>query len=104
MIKHSYYQDIQKIKNDFLDYSLKFQQFNTQILENIKNAEDTKTFDEINADFKIQNNKVSEMFTKQNEEIKIMEPCLVSLERINQQNSDLLKPIELLTEEVNSYI
>lgn len=86
-----------------MDYTLQFQKFNTQFLENIKNAEDTKTFDEINADFKIQNNEASKMFTQQNEAMKIMEPCVISLERINQQNSDLLKPVEILTDEVNSY-
>jgi len=69
-------------------------------LENIKNAEDSKTYDKINADIKIQNNELSEMFIKQDEGIKDMAPCLVSLERIHKNNFNLLEPIEHLTDEV----
>jgi len=83
-----------------MNYSIQFQQFNAQFLENIENAKDTKTYDKINAEIKTQNNEISEMFTKQDEGIKDMEPCLVSLERIHKNNSDLLEPIEHLTDEV----
>lgn len=57
-------------------------------------------YDEINADFKKQNHEISKMFTEQNKGIKDMEPCLKTLERIHKQNSDLLEPIEHLTDEV----
>lgn len=83
-----------------MNYNLQFQQFNTQFFEYVKNTEDTKTYDEINANFNVQNNEMSEMFTKQDKSLKDIEPCLVSLERIHKQNSDLLEPIEHLTNEV----
>lgn len=40
------------------------------------------------------------MFVKQDKGIKDLKPCLVSLERTNNQNSDLLVPIQHLTDEV----
>lgn len=57
-------------------------------------------YDEINSDFQIQNTEMSEMFIKQNKCVKDIEPCLVTLERIHKQNSNLLEPIEHLTDEV----
>lgn len=83
-----------------MNYNLQCQQFSTQFLDDIKNAEDVKIFDELSKDFKTQNNEMSEMFMIQDKEIKDMEPCLVSLERTHKQNSDLLEPIEHLTDEV----
>lgn len=72
-------------------------------MENIKNAEDTKIYDELNENFKIQNNEISDMFIKHDKGLKDMEPCLITLERLHKQNSDLLDPIEHITDEV-SYI
>lgn len=83
-----------------MNYALQFQQFNTQFLEHIKNAEDTNIYDEINTNFNTQNNEITEMFVKQDEDLKNLDPCLVSLERIHKQNSDLIEPIEQLTDEV----
>lgn len=83
-----------------MNYNIQFQQFNTQFLENIKNAENTKTFDEINENFKIQNNEITDMFIKHDTVVKDMEPCLSTLEKIHKQNSNLLQPIEYLTDEV----
>lgn len=83
-----------------MNYNLQCQQFSTQFLDDMKNAEDTKSFDELNKDFKTQNNEMSKMFIVQNNGIKEMEPCLVVLERILQQNSELLEPIKHLTDEV----
>lgn len=83
-----------------MNYILQCQQFNTQFLENIKNAEDTNIYDEINADFNTQNKEITKMFIKQDEGMQNLEPCLISLERIHKQNSDLLEPIEHLTDEV----
>lgn len=83
-----------------MNYNLHFQQFSSQLLENIKDAEDTKLYDEINADFITQNNEISEMFIKQDKCVKDIEPCLETLGRIHKQNSDLLEPIENLTHEV----
>lgn len=85
-----------------MKYILQCQQFNTQFLENIEKAEDTTNYNEINEDFKTQNNEISDMFTKQIEEIKNMKPCLSSLESVHKQNSDLLEPIQHLTDEVNN--
>ncbi|XP_025204037.1 kinesin-like protein KIF11 [Melanaphis sacchari] len=85
---------IQKIKDNFLSYSLQFQQFNAQFLENIQNAEETKVYDEIHSEFNTQNNEISEMFLNQDKGIKDLIPCLQTLERIHLQNSDLVKPIE----------
>lgn len=59
-------------------------------------------YDEINLDFQIQNTEISKMFTKQEECVKDIEPCLVTLERIHKQNSNLLEPIEHLTDEVSN--
>lgn len=83
-----------------MNYKLQFQQFDKQFLESIKNAEDTNIYDEINANFNSQNNEILEMFVKQDEGLKDVEPCLVSLERIHKHNSDLIEPIEQLTDEV----
>lgn len=83
-----------------MNYNLQCQQFSLQFIENIENAEDTKTYDAINADIKTQNNELTEMFTKQEKCVKDMEPCLESLERIHKENSNLLEPIENLTDEV----
>lgn len=91
----------QELKDHFMNYNQQFHQFNTQFFEFMKYAEDTETHDKINADFEIQNDKISDMFTKQEKSIKdMMDPCLVSLERIHNQNSNLLEPIEHLTNEV----
>lgn len=57
-------------------------------------------YDEINTDIKTSNNEISEMFTKQDEGIKDIAPCLVSLDRVHKNNFDLLEPIEHLTHEV----
>lgn len=88
------------MKNDFVNFTLKCEQFNNQFLENIENIEDTKTYDEIIVDFKTQDNKLSEMFTTQNKGIQDIKPCLVSLERVHKQNSNLFEPIEHLIDEV----
>lgn len=85
-----------------MNYALQFQQFNTQFLENIKNAEDTNVYDEINTNFNTQNKEITEMFIKQDESLKDLDPCLVSLERIHKLNSNLIEPIEQLTDEVIS--
>lgn len=99
-----YLQKIQKIKDQFINYSLQFQQFNTQFLESIHNAEETKAYDEIHLEFNTQNNELSEMFTNQDKGIKDLIPCLQTLERIHLQNSDLLEPIEQHTNEVSLFI
>lgn len=83
-----------------MNYHSQFHQFSTQFFENIKNVEDTTTYDEINADFKTQNDEILQMFINQDKGIKDLKPCLVSLERTNNQNSDLLDPIQYLTDEV----
>lgn len=88
------------MKNNFVNFTLKFKQFNTEILENIENIEDTKSFDEIRVDLNTQDNKLSEMFSTQDKVIQDMKPCLVSLERVHEQNCNLLKPITHLTDEV----
>lgn len=88
------------MKDNFINYNVQFQQFNIQFLENIKNAENTKTYDEINEDFKIHNNEISDMFIKHDMGVKDMKPCLSTLERIHRENSNLLEPIENLTDEV----
>jgi len=80
---------------------LQCQQFNTQFLEDIQNVEETKTYDEIRLDFNTQNNEISEMFTNQDKGIKDLVPCLLTLERIHLQNSNLLQPIEHRTNEVS---
>ncbi|XP_022161919.1 kinesin-like protein KIF11 [Myzus persicae] len=90
---------IQKIKDQFFNYTLQCQQFNTQFLENIQNAEETKKYDEINLEFNTQNNEISEMFTNQDKGIKDLVPCVLTLERIHLQNSNLLEPIEHHTNE-----
>ncbi|VVC37337.1 Kinesin motor domain, conserved site,P-loop containing nucleoside triphosphate hydrolase,Kinesin motor [Cinara cedri] len=95
---------IQKLKNDFVNYNLQCQQFSTKFLDDITNAEDTKSFDELNNKFKTQTLEMSEMLTIQDKEIKDMEPCLVSLERIHKQNAELLEPIEHLTDENRSIV
>lgn len=94
MEKQETLKKIQKIKDNFLNYSLQFQQFNTQFLENIQHAEETKVYDEIHSEFNTQNNEISEMFTNQDKGIKDLMPCLLTLERIHLQNSNLIKPIE----------
>ncbi|XP_026810983.1 kinesin-like protein KIF11-B [Rhopalosiphum maidis] len=94
MEKQETLKKIQKIKDNYLNYSLQFQQFNTQFLENIQNAEETKVYDEIHSEFNAQNNEISEMFTNQDKGIKDLMPCLLTLERIHLQNSNLIKPIE----------
>jgi hypothetical protein len=88
------------MKNDFVNFTLKCEQFNAQFLDNIKNIEDTKSYDEIIVDFKTQDNKLSEMFTTQNKGIQDIKPCLVSLEKVHEQNCNLLQPIEHLIDEV----
>lgn len=80
---------------------MQFQQFNTQFLENIQNAEETKVYDEIHSEFNTQNNEISEMFTNQDKGIKDLIPCLQTLERIHLQNSNLIKPIEHNINEVS---
>lgn len=44
------------------------------------------------------------MFTDQDKGLKDLEPCLLTLEKINLQNSNLLKPIEQLTDDVSNNI
>lgn len=83
-----------------MHYHSQFNQFSSQFFEHIKNAEDTTTYDEINADFKTQNDEILQMFVNQDKEIQDLKPCLVSLERTNNQCSDLLEPIQNLTDEV----
>lgn len=85
-----------------MKFTLQCQQFNTQFLENIENAGDTKNYNEINENFKTQNNEISNMFTKQIDGIKDIKPCLISLENVHKQNSALLEPIQHLTDEVNN--
>ncbi|KAL5244371.1 hypothetical protein ACI65C_011781 [Semiaphis heraclei] len=99
MEKQETLKKIQKIKDQFINYNLQCQQFNTQFLENIQNAEETKAYDEIHSEFKTQNNELSEMFTNQDKGIKDLVPCLQTLERIHLQNSNLLEPIERHTNE-----
>ncbi|XP_027847145.2 kinesin-like protein KIF11 [Aphis gossypii] len=94
MEKQETLKKIQKIKDNFLNYSLQFQQFNTQFLENIQNAEETKVYDEIHSEFNTQNNEISDMFTNQDKGIKDLMPCVLTLEKIHLQNSNLIKPIE----------
>lgn len=83
-----------------MNYHSQFHQFSAQFFENIKDAEDTTIYDEINANFKTQNDEILQMFINQDNGIRDMIPCLVSLERTNNQNSDLLEPIRNLTDEV----
>lgn len=58
-------------------------------------------YDEIHSEFNTQNNEISEMFTNQDKGIKDLMPCLLTLERIHLQNSNLIKPIEHNINEVS---
>lgn len=74
--------------------------YSLQFLESIKIAEDTTRYEEINIDFKTQNDELSQMFIKQDKGIQDLKPCLVSLQRTNEQSSNLLEPIQHLINEV----